>query len=82
MNDPRVQQHDHSMAERIAAMVEGNLTKITIRRNEFDEYEVPTPDVDHIYYTDDKDDAIGTAIAFHGTDVEITHRRGTYNREG
>ena len=54
----------------------------TIKRNEYDEYEVVTDSVEHIYYTDDKDDAIGTCIAFHGNDVEITHRRGTYGREG
>lgn len=33
----------------------------------------------HGYYTDDKADAIGTAYAMHGKDIEIKHRRKRYD---
>lgn len=61
---------------------------ITIKRNEHDEFEVPTAFRDRgslpkrpcaIYYTDDKDDAIGTARYHYGDDVVIRHARGTYD---
>jgi len=62
--------------------------KITIRKNDYDEYEVPTQFRDRgslpkkpcaIYYTDDKDDAIGTAQMILGADVVCTFKRGTYS---
>jgi hypothetical protein len=64
---------------------------ITIKRNEYDEYEVPTltsADEQDIYFTDDKQDAIGTAHLiwdkYQEEDdqydgIEIRIRRGTYN---
>jgi hypothetical protein len=66
--------------------------KITIKRNDYDEYEVPTgsirvggqavsPRPDSIYFTDDKDDAEGTARYHHGDDVVIRHARGTYQED-
>ena len=33
------------------------------------------------YYTDDKDDAIGTAKAEHGRDIQIVHRSKVYGVE-
>lgn len=57
---------------------------IVIKRNDYDEYEVPTPSPDasdSIYYTDDKDDAIATAQHVHGDLVEIVFRSGTYDKE-
>lgn len=63
---------------------------VTIRKNEYDEYEVPTQFRDRgslpkkpcaIYYTDDKDDAIGTARMILGADVVCTFKRGTYDAE-
>ncbi len=59
---------------------------VTIRQNEFDEFEVPTAFMGRayitrptsIYYTDDKDDAIGTAQYHFGSDTKIVVRRGTY----
>lgn len=61
-------------------------TTIAIRKNDYDEYEVPAEFVFHnrrevaaeIYYTDDKDDAIGTAKMIHGADVVCKFKRGTY----
>ena len=66
-----------------------NTNTCTIRKNEYDEYEVPTAFVFHnrrevaaeIYYTDDKQDAIDTAKFAHRDDVAITWRRGTYGVE-
>jgi len=60
---------------------------ITILKNEFDEYEVPTSFVFHnrrevvaeIYYTDDKADAISTCLFEHG-DVMFKFRSGTFNK--
>jgi hypothetical protein len=58
------------------------MTKVTIKKNDYDEYELPTEvGTEAIYYTDDKDDAIGTAKLILGDDVEITFRRGTYNAD-
>lgn len=56
---------------------------IQVRKNDYDEFEVPTPTrdaPDSIYYTDDKDDAIGTAKMILGDDVVCTFKRGTYDR--
>lgn len=47
--------------------------KIVILKNDFDEYQVP--DAGDYYYTDDKDDARGTAFAIYGADIIITYRR-------
>lgn len=60
--------------------------RITIKQNEYDEYEVPTGVKDDgitpaIYYTDDKGDAFDTARRFHGIIADITFRRGTYGVE-
>jgi len=58
---------------------------ITIKHNEFDEYEVPTPTEDapdSIYYTDDKADAFMTARHHFGIIANITFRRGTYGIVG
>lgn len=54
-------------------------TQIQIRKNDFDEFEVPAPTRKEIYYTDDRDDAIGTAQMIHGKEVTCTFRRGTYD---
>lgn len=57
--------------------------QIKVRKNEYDEYEVPVPTPDApqaIYYTDDKDDAIGTAKMILGDDIVCTFKRGTYDR--
>lgn len=59
--------------------------QVTIRKNEFDEYEVPTPTSDYpdsIYFTEYKEDAVDTAIAHYGTNIEIKFKRGTYQKEG
>lgn len=59
------------------------MKNVTIRKNEFDEYEVPTPTSDcpdSIYYTDDEEDAIDTAIAHYGTDIDLKIKRGTYDK--
>ena len=57
--------------------------KCIIKRNDSDEYEVPTviglSGSDAIYYTDDREDAIGTAELILGKDVEIKFVRGTYD---
>lgn len=62
--------------------------KVTIKRNDYDEFELPTEFRDRgslpkrpcaIYYTDDKDDAIGTAKMILGADVEIRFAKGTYD---
>ena len=63
---------------------------ITIRKNSFDEYEVPTgqrPDGElAIYYTDDREDARDTARNFAGVfngepEPCIRWVRGSYNIE-
>jgi len=54
---------------------------IMIKRNDYDEYEVPTPTddaPDSIYYTDDKYDAFDTARHHHGLLADIIFGRGTY----
>jgi hypothetical protein len=49
---------------------------ITIKINDYDEYEVPTGDSeDGIYYTDDKLDAQLTASEVYGAGVKIRFRR-------
>lgn len=47
--------------------------KIVILKNDFDEYQVP--DSGDFYYTDDRDDAVGTACEIYGADVQISFRR-------
>ncbi len=55
---------------------------IQVRLNDYDEYEVPAPTTDELYFTDDRDDAIGTAKIIHGDDnVHCVFRRGTYQQE-
>ena len=55
---------------------------IVIKRNDYDEYEVPAPTTSELYFTDDRDDAIGTAKIIHGTDeLTFSFRRGTYQQE-
>lgn len=53
-----------------------------IRKNDYDEFEVPTgawPNAsDSIYFADDKQDAIDTAEFVHGPQVKCFIRRGTY----
>lgn len=56
--------------------------QIQIRKNVHDEFEVPCPSVEEIYYTDDRDDAIGTARMCHGDDVVCTFRNGSYDTGG
>ncbi len=53
---------------------------ILIKLNQYDEYEVPTDSTRHIYYTDDKEDAIATARRFNSGAIRIV--RGSYNVEG
>lgn len=57
-----------------------------IRKNIHGEYEVPEKNPhplenDCLYFTDDKDDAIGTAKMMHGDDVQCVFRSGTYQSE-
>ena len=55
--------------------------KIIIKKNDDDEYEVPTSKdcaIPTIYYTDDLDDAIATAKYEHGDDAVCVVKRGTY----
>lgn len=47
--------------------------KIVILKNDFDEFQVP--DKGDFYFTDDRDDAIGTACLIYGADIAITFRR-------
>lgn len=47
--------------------------EVTIRKNDFDEYEVP--DGDDFYHTDDRDDAVATACLLYGAEVTIRFRR-------
>ena len=59
---------------------------IKVRYNEYNEYEVPAPTADEIYYTDDLQDAIGTARTIHGCgsnddSITVDVRRGTYTQE-
>ena len=51
---------------------------VTIKYSrQWEEYQVPGPDGTEaqVCYTDDKDDAIGTAKAIYGGEVEIKFRR-------
>ena len=48
--------------------------KIVILRNDFDEYQVPEHDGE-FYFTPDRDDAVGTAVAIWGDGVSISYRR-------
>lgn len=64
------------------------MKQVTIKRNDYDEYEVPTPSAqfpDSIYFTDDKADAIDTARAhwfINRAQSEINVRviRGSYHQ--
>lgn len=56
------------------------MSRITIRKNVDGEFEVPAPTKAELYFTDDKDDAIGTARMIHGDDVECVFRSGTYQK--
>ncbi|TFG82817.1 MAG: hypothetical protein E4G74_02140 [Erysipelotrichales bacterium] len=53
---------------------------ILIKKNEYDEFEVPTTSDSEIYFTDDKQDATDTAMFFHGAEVVVLFRRGTYDK--
>lgn len=59
---------------------------ITIKKNDYDEYEVPTvigvTGADQIYFASDRDDALDTARHIHGQNVKVTFRSGTYMRSG
>ncbi len=55
------------------------MTTIRIKRNTFDEYEVPTTSTKEIYFTDDRQDAVDTARFFHGADISVSITRGTYS---
>jgi hypothetical protein len=56
---------------------------IIIKKNEWDEYEVPTViGLDHcISYESSRQDAIDTARFCHGQDAKLAFRSGTYNEE-
>ena len=55
------------------------MNTVTIKKNSFDEYEVPAPTTDCIYFTDDKEDAVDTAKLYHEPgSVKIVVRRGSY----
>tara|TARA_R110002012_G_scaffold14228_4_gene59378 strand:- start:206 stop:397 length:192 start_codon:yes stop_codon:yes gene_type:complete len=57
--------------------------KIIIKKNEWDEYEVPTvtgiSGSDCISYESSKQDAIDTAHFHHGQDAQLAFRSGTYS---
>jgi len=53
---------------------------ILIKKNEYGEFELPAPTTDEIYFTDDQDDAIGTAKIIYGDNTECIFRRGTYDK--
>ena len=59
--------------------------KITIKKNNYGEYEVPSvvgiTGCDQIYFASDKADAIDTAKSIHGDDVKVTLRSGSYIEE-
>lgn len=60
------------------------MESIVVKHNEFDKYEVPTPDTDNkhsVYYASDKDDAKETAKCHHGKGVKVSFHRGSYNRD-
>lgn len=58
---------------------------IKIKRNDYDEYEVPvglnSQGEVEIYFTDDKYDAFDTARKVHGILADIVFARGTYTPE-
>jgi hypothetical protein len=58
------------------------MIKITIKKNEWDEYEVPTvvgiSGSDAISFESSKQDAVDCAVYHHGIDAKITFRPGTY----
>jgi len=63
--------------------------RVIIKRNDFDEYEVPTDSPSHpassfeagLYFTDDREDALVTCqLAFDG-DADIVWRRGSYQAD-
>ena len=51
--------------------------KITIKIDAYDEYRVPAPDGEErgAYYTNDKDDARGTAALMYHRKIKIAFRR-------
>jgi hypothetical protein len=51
-----------------------------IKRNAFDEYEVPAPDVNQIYHTNSLDDATARAVAANPNVHTIIVRNGTYTK--
>lgn len=53
---------------------------VLVRKNEYGEYEVPAPTPEEIYFTDDRDDALGTALIIHGDNASVKVARGTYAR--
>jgi hypothetical protein len=53
---------------------------ILIKKNEHGEFEVPAPTSAEIYFTDDQDDATGTAKIIHGDNIHCLFRRGTYDK--
>lgn len=60
--------------------------KVIIKKNEYDEYEVPTQfgltGADQICFEDDKEAANDTArYAHRGFEIRIVHQRGTYTVE-
>jgi hypothetical protein len=65
--------------------MENKTMKCIIKKNEYDEYEVPTQfgitGADQICFESDRDAAEDTARFFHGQDIKIVHQRGTYTVE-
>lgn len=58
--------------------------RVTIKANDYEEYEVPTPTADapdSVYFTDCKYDAFDTARHHHGILADIVFVRGSYNME-
>jgi len=63
--------------------------RVAIRKNDCDEFEVPTPGASSLtaglYFTDDKQDALDTVsyswAQFPGEVIDVTIRRGTYLQE-
>lgn len=58
----------------LVAEREARRATIVILKNDYDEYQVPERDGE-FYFTDDRDDAIGTACAIYGANVKVTFRR-------
>ena len=60
------------------------MSRIQIRKNVDGEFEVPSLNSKgklDIYYTDDKQDAIGTAEMIHGKGITCIIRTGTYGEQ-